>query len=89
MGQERLVVVDEGIRFPLALAPTLMRGPSGLERGRPIHLTGHEQGAVQKVGRGAFLDHLESGVLDAGPAGVGRSKPPAGPIIRRRFQKSG
>ena len=66
---ERLVVEDELVGLPLAVAARLVAGRQALlERGGPIDLAGHEQRAVEQERGLAPLGDLEAGAFERVPA---------------------
>ena len=58
----------EGVRFPPAVQPGLLRWEPGLVAGDPRHLAGHQDRPVEQEAGLAFLDDLEAGALQGGAA---------------------
>ena len=87
---ERLVVEDQRIRLPAAVAVGLVALEAGLELGRPIDLAGDQRRSVEEEGWLPLLDDREAQVLERGATArgeLGRVEP--GKLIRRRLQNSG
>jgi hypothetical protein len=65
---DRLIVMDERVGAPGAVAPRLVDREPGLEVRCPVHLAGDEQHPVEEERRLPILNDLEAGALDPGPA---------------------
>jgi hypothetical protein len=67
-----LVVESARVRLPPSLPVGLVEGEALLELGRAVDLAGDQERAVEEKRGPAFLDDLEAGSLECGPAGGGQ-----------------
>ncbi len=66
VGDQRLVVEDQRVGLPVAVAVGLEQRVSALELGRAVDLAGDEQRAVEQERRLPLLDDVEAGALEGG-----------------------